>query len=162
MLREGEVAAVIGVEHIGNPTNMPARIVLAPDRLAQSERRLCGRWRLEKQEIARDSTAVVIQNYSKPWLGRIFTFPLHQNIKEGVIRLPNCIGSLCLPAVNQVECGAVGLLSFMRQSQEPCGYLPHHLIDDVIARCQVPCILGDLTNPTVYRSPGGGRIRQPS
>src|SRR4029077_19011294 len=63
-------------------------------------------------------------------LGRIFTIPLHQDIKEGVIRLPNRIGSLCLPAVNQVESGAVGLLSFMRQSQKPRRYLPHHLIDE--------------------------------
>jgi hypothetical protein len=108
---------------------MPARIVLTPDRLAQSKSRLCGRWRLEKKELASNSTAGVLQNYRKPWLGRIFTIPLHQNIKEGVIRLPNRIGSLCLPAVNQVESGAVGLLSFMRQSQEPRRYLPHHLID---------------------------------
>ena len=54
-----EVATVIGIEHIGNPTNMPARIILAPDRLAESKRRLCGRRRLEKkQEIASNSTAV--------------------------------------------------------------------------------------------------------
>src|ERR1700682_3829048 len=108
MLR-GEVAAVVGVEHVGNPTKMPARIFLTPDRLAQSKRRLCGRRRLEKQEIASNSTAVVIQNYSKPWLSRIFTFPLHEDIEESVIRLPNRIGSLCLPAVHQVESGAVGL-----------------------------------------------------
>src|SRR5271170_6533272 len=114
MLR-GEIAAVIGVEHIGNPRNMPTWIVLAPDRLAQSKRRLCGRRRLEKQEIASNSTAVVIQNYRKPWLSRIFTFPLYQDIEEGVIRLPDRIGSLCLSAVNQVERRAVGLVSFMRQ-----------------------------------------------
>ncbi len=131
-MQRGEVAAVVGVEYIGNPTNMPARIILPPDCLAQRKRRLYGRWRLEKQEIASNSTAVVIQNYRQPWLGRTFTIPLHQDIEEGVIRLPNRIGSLCLAAVNQVESGAVGLLSFMRQSQEPCGYLPHHLIDDVV------------------------------
>jgi hypothetical protein len=34
--------SVVGVEHIGNPTNMPARIILAPDCLAQSKRRLYG------------------------------------------------------------------------------------------------------------------------
>jgi hypothetical protein len=73
---------------------MPAWIVLAPDGLAQSKRRLCSR---------RRSTAVVIQNYRKLWLSRIFTLPLHQDIEEGVVRLPNRIGSLCLPAVHQVE-----------------------------------------------------------
>src|ERR1700730_3732800 len=74
----GEVAAIIGVEHIGNPTNMPVRIVLTPDRLAQSKCRLRGRWRLEKQEIASNSTAVVIQNYREPWLGRIFNCTRYQ------------------------------------------------------------------------------------
>ena len=34
--------SVVGVEYIGNPTNMPARIILAPDCLAQSKRRLYG------------------------------------------------------------------------------------------------------------------------
>jgi hypothetical protein len=72
-----------------------------------------------QQEIASNSTAVVIQNYRKPWLGRIFTMPLHQDIKEGVIRLPNRILSLCLPAVNQVESGAVGLLSLWHAPLPP-------------------------------------------
>ena len=34
----------------------------------------------------------------------------------------------------------------MCQSKEVRRYLPH-LIDDVIARCRIACILGDLTNP---------------
>jgi hypothetical protein len=40
------------------------------------------------------------------------------DVEQGMIRLPNRIRSLCLTAMNQVESGAIGLVSFMRQSQE--------------------------------------------
>jgi hypothetical protein len=59
--------------------------------------------------------------------------------------------SLCLTPVNQVESGAVGLLPFMRQSQEPSGYLSHHFIDHVIAWSYAARLPNNLTNPTVYR-----------
>src|SRR5271166_1609040 len=125
MLR-GEVAAVIGVEHIGNLTNMPVRIVLAPDRLAQSKRRLCGRRRLEKQEIATNSTAVVIQNYRKPWLSRIFTFPLHQDIKEGCDALAISHWVALPPGGELNRKRRCSLLSFMRQfrRRSRCDVLP--------------------------------------
>jgi hypothetical protein len=42
-----------------------------------------------------------------------FAFPLHQDIEKSVIRLPNRIGSLCLPAVHQVESVAVGRSFFL-------------------------------------------------
>jgi len=102
---------------------MPARIPLAPDRLAQSERCLCGRWAPRKTGNSQQQHGCSHEDYRKPWLIRTLTIPLQQDVEEGVIRLPDRVGSLCLPAMNQVESGAVGLFSFMRQSQEPCGYL---------------------------------------
>jgi len=66
-------------------------------------------------------------------LSRILTLPLDQDVEQGMIRLPNRIRSLCLTPVNQIKICAVGLLPFMRQSQEPRGYLSHDFIDHVIA-----------------------------
>src|ERR1700730_19206148 len=121
MLR-GEVAAVVGVEHVGNPTKMPARIVLAPDRLAQSKRRLCGRRRLKKQEIASNGTAVVI-----PCLSGCFSTPqavdwrgaspdVSENLarisvavlqRRGLSKIPGLLpvaGWVCVSSMRQPKC----------------------------------------------------------
>ena len=56
----------VGVQHLRDATNIPPRIVFAPDRLAQCHCGLnCG-GRLESEKISCYGAAIIIENDSKP------------------------------------------------------------------------------------------------
>src|SRR6266508_6537775 len=65
-MARGKVAAMVGVEDLRNATDMPVRLALAPDRLAQREGGVEDGRRLREQIITRDSAAVVILNDRQP------------------------------------------------------------------------------------------------
>src|SRR5947207_2626231 len=53
-----EVAAVVGIEGLGNPTDMPARVAFAPDGFPHREGRLKRRGCLHAEPIRGDGAAV--------------------------------------------------------------------------------------------------------
>src|SRR5947209_10031222 len=62
----GEVAAVVGIERLGDAAHGPVRVTLAPDRLAQRERRLNARRSMQAQRIAGHRSAVIIKDDRQP------------------------------------------------------------------------------------------------
>jgi hypothetical protein len=112
MLR-GEIAAMIGVEHLGDAADMPAGLGLAPDRLAKRQGRLNGRRGGEKEQIAGDSAAVIIEDDGQPRLAGLVLVVFDQDLELGVIGLPGGVGRLGVPAMHEVEGVAVGLGALM-------------------------------------------------
>src|SRR3954454_18457155 len=98
-MMRGKVAAIVGIEHIGDAADAPSRILLAPDRLAQRERRLDGRGGLEVEGVSGDGTAVVVDDDRQPGLGGDAVLTDKQNIQERMIRLPDGVGMIGFAAV---------------------------------------------------------------
>ena len=105
----GEVGAVVGVEDGGDAADVPVGIGLAPDRLAQGQRRLQRRGRREAQAVAGHGAAVVVEDDRQPGPGRAVALVADPDVELGVVGLPDRVGRVGLAAVDQVEALAVGL-----------------------------------------------------
>jgi hypothetical protein len=124
-----EITTVIGIEHLGNAADMPARLMLTPDRLPKGERGLDRRRGRQRQEVPCDRPAVIIQYDCQPGLVRLSAIILDQNIKLRVIRLPDSIGCFRFRAVHQIEGFAVHLRALMSERYQGRLQTPDQAID---------------------------------
>jgi len=130
----GEVRAVVGVEHVGEPAHRPRRPVLAPDRLAQRERGLQRRRRPEEHDVACDSAAVVILDHRQPRTRRALLVVEDEQVKLGVVGLPDLVGALGLAAVDKLEALAVAHRPVVREHEQPRVKRAHDRVDRGVAR----------------------------
>jgi hypothetical protein len=129
----GEIAAAIGVERLGNPADVPARIVLAPDRLAQCQRGVQGGGGIEREEVARHGATVVVQDHGEPGLRRGLALTEGENIQETVISLPDRVGGLSFATTEEIEALLVGFCPVVRQRCQGRGELPDNGIHESVA-----------------------------
>ena len=129
-----EVAPVVGVEDIGDAAHTPARIVLAPHRLAKRERRVQGGRCFEREKVARHGAAVVVDDRGEPRLGGGTIRAHQQDVEQRVVGLPDGVGPICFPPVDQLERLTVRRRPLVRECHQVSGQGRHDAIDDPVAR----------------------------
>ncbi len=97
----GEVAAVVGVEHVGDAVHRPPGIGLAPDRLAQRQRQVQRRRCAEEHRVAGDRAGAVVLHDGQPRPGRGAVGVEDEQVEFGVVGLPDHVRALGLAAVDQ-------------------------------------------------------------
>jgi hypothetical protein len=91
-----EIAAMIGVEGIRNPTRRPPSLILPPDRLTKGQPCLIRTGDLETEPIAHHCSAILIQNDGQIRTGRLAFLIDQPDIEPTMVRLPPLIRSTYL------------------------------------------------------------------
>src|SRR5215510_9887439 len=99
----GEITPVVGIKRRRNAADMPPWDGLAPDRLAQHQRRLDRRGRMKTHPKPCHGSAIVIHNDGQPGTSRRPTVLLHPEIQERVVSLPDPIWSFRFTAIEQIK-----------------------------------------------------------
>src|SRR5512145_1471448 len=98
----GKITAVIGVKRLWNTRDLPLRQGLTPHSLAQDERRVDGGWRLYTEPKAGNGPAVIIHNDGQPGPHQLSVVMAHPQIQQGMIGLPDIVGSFSFAPVEQI------------------------------------------------------------
>jgi len=114
----GEVAAVVGVQHVGQAVHRPVGVGLAPDGLAQRQRQVQRRGSAQEQGVAGDGPRAVVEHDRQPRPGRAAVRVQHQQVQLGVVGLPDLVRPVGLPAVHQLVAVAQRRRPVVRQRQQ--------------------------------------------
>ncbi len=114
----GEVAAVVGVEDLGNATDLPAGITLAPDRIPQGQGGLERAGRFQTETVARDGPTMVVFDERQPRLDGRAVRCAQMDWEQGVIGLPDFIGALGVAPVKQVIGFGIGARPVMGERDQ--------------------------------------------
>jgi hypothetical protein len=117
----GEVAAVVGIEDLGNAEDDPVGVGFPPDRLAQHQGGACRRRAIEGNEEACDRATVVVDDDGQPRPCRLAVGPFGPEIELGVIGLPDLVRPFGFTPMNQVVGLAIGLLEIKSERFEVVG-----------------------------------------
>ena len=109
---------MVGVEDVGDAADVPARIALAPDRLAQRQRGLERDGRLEADAEAGDRAAVVVEDDGQPGPRGLAALVEDPDVQRRVVGLPDLVGSAGLAAIEQVEALAVHLRALVGERDQ--------------------------------------------
>jgi hypothetical protein len=89
---EGEVAAVVGIEDLGDPAHLPAGIALAPDRIPEHQGRVQRGGRFQTEAVTRDGATIVVFDQCQPRLDDCVLGSAQPDREQRVIGLPDFIG----------------------------------------------------------------------
>src|SRR5207244_3042362 len=106
---------MIAVKGVGDTADRPVRVTLAPDSLAQGQRRLNarGRWRVQAEGVAGHGAAVVVEYDREPRACGSSAFVEDRQVERRVIGLPDLIRSRCLAPIQELESVCVHLRAIM-------------------------------------------------
>src|SRR6185437_6769386 len=109
-------------------------------------------------EIAGDRPAVVVDNRREPGACRLAALVEDANVERRVVRLPELVGSVGFPAVEQIERLSIRLGALVGQGQQPRVELADDGIDGTVARYPPALLLRDSRHLTMHE--GGARRRR--
>ena len=109
-----KIRTVISIQDPWNPADLPCRLGLAPDGLAEGERGVEGAGRLKGHHVAGHRTTIIIQDDREPRFPGLALLIGEQHVQQGMVGLPDGIRRLRLTAVEEVEGLVIGLAAVMR------------------------------------------------
>jgi len=149
----GKIRAVIDVEHVGYPANVPVETRLAPYRLSKRKRGVQRRWCSEENHVTGDGARIVVDHRREPGPGFFAVRVDDQNVELGVVGLPGRVGPIGAMAMHQLIAVAERRLAFMRE-RERRGVEPgHDRVNAAIGRRLPAPLVRDRGDPAMN---GGG------
>ena len=147
----GEVRAVVDMQHGREAAHRPGRVGLAPDRLPQRQRGLQRGRGAEEDRVPGDRAGMIILDDGQPGPGGPAARIEHQQVQFGVVGLPDLVGAVRLPAVNQLEPVPVGHRAVPGQGDQAGIQAGDDGVHRGIGRRGPAPGGGDLTGPPVNR-----------
>lgn len=109
---------MVGVEHTRDPAHLPAGVGFTPDAVAQRQRGVDRRGRLQAERIAGHGAGVVVLDHTQPRPGRLGRGRDDPQVQFGVVGLPDLVRSRSLASVHQIEHLLVALGALVGQRRQ--------------------------------------------
>jgi len=158
----GEVAAVVGVQDVGQAMHRPTRVGLAPDRLPQRQREVQRGRGAKEHGVAGDRAGAVVEHDGQPRPGRCPRLVEHEQVELGVVGLPDLVRPLRLAPVDQLVAVPQRHRPVVRQRQQLRVQGGHDRVDGAVGRDRPAVLEGRAARPAGdARDPGSGTLQRP-
>ena len=117
-MRARKIAAMIGIKHTRDTTDMPARIIFAPNRLAEGQRGTEDTGRVEPDTETGHRTAVVVDDHGQPGTSRLFLGVQNPYVEGGMVGLPDLVRAAGPPSIEEIVLFAVRFRPCLCQGDE--------------------------------------------